>query len=124
MKNSERELEYIKKRIQACERKMKVVNAEKAFQCGFELMQEIKKPVLLLIEENVRSNDIIKTCENLVELLIRTGSTSFREKPSETVQLSTLLNYCCFLLEEFNLRKEIADFLYDTYSEWYSIEET
>ena len=124
MKNSERELEYIERRIQACEKKLKTVKAEKAFHCGFELMQEVKKPVLVLIEENVRNNDVIKTCENLVELLIRTGSTSFREKPSETVQLSTLLNYCCFLLEEFNLRKEIADFLYDTYSEWYSIEET
>ena len=95
-----------------------------AFQCGFELIQQIKKPVMELIESNVRNQEIIKTCEKLVELLVRSGSISFREKPSETVQLSAILNYCCFLLEEFNLGKDVSDYLYDTYNEWYSIEES
>lgn len=123
MKQTEKVLGIIKKNMALCEKNLAKVESELAFQCGFELIQQIKKPILELIDSNVRNQEIIETCENLVELLIRSGSISFREKPSETVQLSAILNYCCFLLEEFNLRKEVSDYLYDIYNEWYSIEE-
>lgn len=123
MKTCEKELLFIKQCIDNCEDQLNNLKDKEAYWYGFDLIQEVKKPVLDIIESNNRDVDIINTCERMIELLIRSGSMSFKESPTETVQLSVILNYCCFLLEEFNLRKEVADYLYGTYNEWYSSEE-
>lgn len=123
MKNGEKELLLIKQCINGHEVELEKLNASEAYHCGFDLIQKVKKPVIHLIEQNIRNNEVIQICENLIEFLIKCGSLSFRENPSETVQLSVILNYCCYLLEEFNLRKEVADYLFGTYNEWYSIDE-
>ncbi len=122
MKTCEKELILINEGILNCEEELSHLTHKEAFQCGFELIQQVKKPILILIESNSRCTEVIQSCENLIELLIKCGSISFKERPAETVELSAILNYCCFISEEFNLRKEVSDYLNGTYNEWYSVD--
>ena len=124
MKNCEKDLLLIRESIKSCEKSLKKLKKRSAYSCGFELIQKVKKSVIDLTECNIRSTEVKNTCESLIEVLTKCGMMSFKENPNETVQLSVLLNYCCFLAEEFNLGKEVSDYLQGTYNEWYSIEES
>ncbi|MFM6975245.1 MAG: hypothetical protein ACKOW2_00135 [Sphingobacteriaceae bacterium] len=122
MKKGQKEILWIKQNLHAYQEELEKTDAKEAYSCGYNLIQKIKIQVLHLIEANIRNKEVIEICENLIEFLVKCGTLTFKENPAETVQLSVILNYCCYLLEEFNLRKEVADYLFGTYNEWYSIE--
>lgn len=124
MKKGEKELLLIKASMKSYLEQVKKAEGDRIFQCGYQLVQKVKKPVLYLIENNIRKKEIIDTVSELISLVIHCGSRCYQLNTKETVRLSVFLNYCCFLTEEFNLSKEISDILSDTYNEWYSVEES
>lgn len=123
MNDLEKELILIRQYLQDAELNMHKLAPKNMHCCALNLIQEVKAPIKRLAESNSRNEAVISTCEKLIETIIKCGSISFSENHSETIQLSALLNYCCFLSEEFNLSKEVSDFLDTTYHEWYSPEE-
>jgi hypothetical protein len=124
MKKGEKELLLIKASMKSYLDQVKKAEGEKIYQCGFQLVQKVKKPVLFLIENNIRKKEVIDTMTELISLVIQCGIKCYQLNAKETVRLSVFLNYCCFLTEEFNLSKEISDILSDTYNEWYTVEES
>lgn len=124
MKKGEKELLSIKASMKSYQERIKKAAGDKVYQCGFQLVQKVKKPVLYLIENNIRRKEVIETITELIGSVIQCGSKCYHLNANETVRLSVFLNYCCFLTEEFNLSKEISDILSDTYNEWYTVEES
>jgi hypothetical protein len=124
MKKGGKEMLQITKSIKRCEECLLQPKEKTAIECGIKLIQQVKNPILILIENHLRSDEVKKICEVLIEVLIRCGNLSYKDRPLETVQLSAILNYCCFIQEEFNLSKEVSDYLNGIYNEWYSLGES
>ncbi len=123
MNTIEQELELIQEHLQHAEKCMKETAPNTMYTCGSALIKGVKLPIKRLIDNNIRNEAIATQCEKLIETIIKCGNTSFHNQATETIELSALLNYCYHLAEEFNLSKEVSDFLNTTYADWYSPEE-
>lgn len=110
--------------IKMCEECLLQPKGRTSIECGIKLIHQVKNPILKLIENHLRNEEVKIACERLIEVLIRCGNLSYKDRPLETVQLSAILNYCCFVQEEFNLSKEVSDYLSGIYNEWYSLGES
>ena len=119
MEKLEKDLKLISQHIDDAENKLLYGGTEQSYGIAFALMQEVKLPMQSILKSNTRSRLVTVSCERLIEFLIRCGNMSFAERPTETMRLSALLNYCCYLFEEFNLNEDVADFLSNTYTDWY-----
>jgi len=119
MNSLEKDLKLVNQHIDDAEIKLLYGATEQAYGIAFALMQEVKLPMQSMLKSNTRGKLVSGTCEKLIELLIRCGNISFTERPAETMKLSALLNYSCYLFEEFNLNEDVADFLSNTYTDWY-----
>ena len=119
MEKLEKDLKLISQHIDDAEIKLLHSGSEKSYGIAFTLMQEVKLPIQRILKSNTRSRPVTVSCERLIEFLIRCGNISFTERPAETMKLSALLNYSCYLFEEFNLNEDVADFLSNTYTDWY-----
>ncbi len=113
------ELLFYQYNIDDAEIKLLHGGTDRAYGIAFALMQEVKLPMQSILKSNTRGKLVSGTCEKLIEFLIRCGNISFTERPAETMKLSALLNYSCYLFEEFNLNEDVADFLSNTYTDWY-----
>jgi hypothetical protein len=119
MEKLEKDLKLISQHIDDAEIKLLHGGTEHSYGIAFALMQEVKLPMQSILKSNTRSRLVTISCERLIEFLIRCGNMSFAERPTETMRLSALLNYSCYLFEEFNLNEDVADFLSNTYTDWY-----
>jgi|GEM_PF-1533165 hypothetical protein len=119
MNSLEKDLKLVNQHINDAEIKLQHRANEQAYGIAFALMQEVKLPMQSILRSNTRGRLVSSTCERLIEFLIRCGNISFTERPTETMKLSALLNYSCYLFEEFNLNEDVADFLSNTYTDWY-----
>lgn len=86
------------------------------------LIQKTKAPIKRILNNNIRSKKVSETCKRLVNLIITCGNKTHADRPTETIHLSALLNYCCFLFEEFNLSEDVEELLTKTYKNWFEIE--
>ena len=103
MNSLEKDLKLVNQHINDAESKLQHRANEQAYGIAFALMQEVKLPMQSILRSNTRGRLVSSTCERLIEFLIRCGNISFTERPTETMKLSALLNYSCYLFEEFNL---------------------
>ena len=119
MNSLEKDLKLVNQHIDDAEIKLLHGATDRAYGIAFALMQEVKLPMQSILKSNTRGKLVSRSCERLIEFLIRCGNISFTERPTETMKLSALLNYSCYLFEEFNLNEDVADFLSNTYTDWY-----
>ncbi|MFM6953774.1 MAG: hypothetical protein ACKOWL_02195 [Sphingobacteriaceae bacterium] len=119
MNKLEKDLKLIHQHINDAENKLLHKSEKHSYTIAFTLIQEVKTPIKRVLKSNTRGKEVKNACEVLIEFLIRCGNISYTNHPSETIKLSALLNFCCYLLEEFNLSADVADFLANTYNDWY-----